>query len=458
MAEGHRSRRVASLLAPSALSAAMALTMTLMPAPAAAQSTGAEVAAAVDGIAPRLVELRHDLHRNPELSNRETRTAGVVARELRRLGLEVREGIAHTGVVGILRGGKPGPVVGVRADMDALPVTEETDLAFRSTVRTEYLGRETGVSHACGHDIHVTVALGTAEVLAARKADLAGTVVFIFQPAEEGAPAGEEGGAPLMIAEGVLNDPAPQVLIALHTNGDPPEAGGDFQRVGKLSYTPGPHYASSTTWRARIVGRQAHGATPHLGVDAVVTPAEVVTALQTITSRTLSPFETAVLTVGVLRAGDRHNIVAGTAELAGTIRTFDDSVTGTIKQRMHDIMAGVTAAAGAEFELEFEETNPVTANDSALARRLGPVLERVVGPENVGIAPPRTGAEDFAYFSRLVPSFLFKLGVVPEGKVSGGHHTPTFLADDAAIPIGVRAMTLVVLEALASGGAANHDG
>ena len=427
-----------------------ALAFVVSSAPLSAQTDDARIAAAVERIAPALIALRQDLHRHPELSNRETRTAGAVARELRRLGLEVREGIARTGVVGILRGGRPGPVVGVRADMDALPVTEATDLPFKSVARTEYLGRETGVSHACGHDIHVAVALGVAEVLAGERERLAGTVMFIFQPAEEGAPPGEKGGAPLMIEEGVLRDPAPVILLALHTNGDHPDEVGDWEQLGKLSFTPGPQYASATTWRARIIGRQAHGATPHLGVDAIVTASQVVTGLQTIVSRTLTPFAPAVVTVGVFRAGDRHNIVSGTAELQGTVRTFDDAITGAIKARMREIMQGVTAAAGASFELEFEETIPVTANDTALAARFGPVLERIVGPSNVGIVQAETGAEDFAYFARRVPSFYFKLGAVPRGKASGGHHTPTFLADDRAIPIGVRAMTAVTLEALAA--------
>lgn len=415
---------------------------------AGAQISDAEVTAVVDRIMPRLIEIRHDLHQNPELSNRETRTAGVVARELGRLGLDVRTGIARTGVVGILRGGKPGPVVAVRADMDALPVTEETAIPFRSVARATYLGRETGVSHACGHDIHVAVALGVAEVLAGARAELAGTVMFIFQPAEEGAPPGEEGGAKLMVAEGVLQDPRPDVILALHANGDPPEELGDWEQVGKLAYTPGPQYASATTWRARVIGRQAHGASPHLGVDAIVTAAEVVNALQTIRSRTLSPFEPSVVTVGVFRAGDRNNIIAGEAELQGTVRTFNDSVTSTIRSRMRQIFEGTTAAAGATFELEFEETIPVTANDTALARRFGPVLERIAGAGNSGIVPPETGAEDFSYFAREVPGFYFKLGAVASGEASGGHHTPTFRADDAAIPIGVRAMTAVVIEAL----------
>jgi amidohydrolase len=416
-----------------------------------AQADDARVRAATERIAPKLVEIRHDLHRHPELSNRETRTAALVARELRRLGLEVRTGIAKTGVVGILRGGRPGRVVAVRADMDALPVTEQNDLPFKSVETTTYLGRETGVSHACGHDIHVTVALGVAEVLSRSRNRLPGSVVFYFQPAEEGPPRGEEGGAKLMIAQGVLRDPKPDLILALHANGDPPEEEGEWERVGRIAYTPGAQYAAATAWRARVIGRQAHGATPHLGIDAIVTASQIVNGLQTIRSRTLSPFEPAVVTVGVFQAGDRRNIVAGEALLEGTVRTFDDSATALIKTRMREIFSGTAAAAGAGFELEFEETIPVTINDTVLARRFHPVLERVVGAENVGVVPPETGAEDFSFFAREVPGFYFKLGAVSPGHSSGGHHTPTFRADDEAIPIGVRVMVAVVLEALGTG-------
>jgi len=430
--------------------AVLGLVLVASPGTVAAQSTDREVAAEVERLTPRLVELRHDIHRNPELSNRETRTAGVVARELRRLGLEVREGVAKTGVVAVLRGALPGPVVAVRADMDALPVTEETPYPFKSVARVQYLGRETGASHACGHDIHVAVALGVADVLSGMKSRVTGTVIFIFQPAEEGPPPGEEGGAPLMVKEGVLTNPRPDMIFALHANGDPPDEAGDWERVGMLAYARGPQYASATSWRARVVGRQAHGASPHLGVDAIVTAAQVVTSLQTIRSRTVDPSAPAVVTVGVFRAGDRGNIVAGTAELAGTIRTLDDSLTSLIKRRMREIFEGTTRAAGATFELEFDRTIPVTSNDTALATRFHPVLERIAGRGRVGVVPPEMGAEDFSHFSRVVPAFYFKLGAVPSGEASGGHHTPTFRADDAAIPIGVRTMTAVVLEAIRS--------
>jgi amidohydrolase len=422
--------------------------MLAFPAALQGQIPDADVRAATGRILPKLIEVRHDLHRHPELSNRETRTAALVARELRRLGLEVRTGIAKTGVVGILRGTQPGRVVAVRADMDALPVTEQTDLPFKSVETATYLGRKTGVSHACGHDIHVAVALGVAEVLSGLRSRLPGTVVLYFQPAEEGAPQGEQGGAKLMVAEGVLRDPKPDIILALHANGDPPEEAGEWERVGRISYTPGPQYAAATGWRARIIGRQAHGASPHLGVDAIVTASQIVNGLQTIRSRTLSPFEPAVVTVGVFQAGDRNNIIAGEAQLQGTVRTFDDSVTASIKTRMREIFAGTAAAAGARFELTFDETIPVTVNDTVLARRFRPVLERTVGTENVGIVAPETGAEDFSYFAQEVPAFYFKLGAVRQGNTSGGHHTPTFRADDEAIPVGVRAMTAVALEAL----------
>ncbi len=418
-------------------------------APLAAQSD-ADVAAAVARIAPRMIEIREDIHRNPELSNRETRTAALVAAELTRLGFEVRTGVAHTGVIGILRGGKPGKVVAVRADMDALPVTEQTDLPFRSVATATYLGRETGVSHACGHDIHVASELGVANVLAGMKSRLAGTVVFIFQPAEEGAPDGETGGAKLMVQEGALEHPRPDLILGFHTQGAPPDAPGDDELLGRISYTPGPALASATKWTAHVTGRQAHGSTPQLSIDAIVTASQVVLALQTIHSRNVSPFAPSVLTVGVFRAGDRNNIITGDAYLEGTIRTFDDSLMGFYERRMREVFDGVTRAAGASYSIDFSEPYPVTVNDSGLTARFAPVLERVVGAGHIRQAPPLTGAEDFSYFARVVPGFFFFVGVVPQGKVSGGHHTPTFYADDQAIPVAMRAMTALVLNALGS--------
>jgi len=425
---------------------ALLLTATVT-VPAAAQSD-AEVRAAVEKLAPRMIEIRHDLHQHPELGNRETRTASLVATELRRLGLEVRTGVAHTGVVGVLKGGRPGPVIAIRADMDGLPVTEQSDLPFKSVATGEYLGRQVGVSHACGHDTHVAAQLGVANLLAGMKDRLPGTVLFIFQPAEEGPPPGEKGGARLMLAEGAFADPKPQMVIGFHANGAPPDAEGNNERLGHVSYTPGPAMAASAKWTARVIGRQAHGASPHLAIDAIVTASQVVLALQTIRSRNLSPFITSVVTVGVLRAGDRNNIVAGEAYLEGTVRSFDDSVMATIQRRVREIFDGTTRAAGATFTLDFEEPYPVVVNDTALAVRFRPVLERVAGAGNVSQAPPRTGAEDFAWFALTVPGFFLNIGAVPPGKVSGGHHTPTFYADDGTVPAAMRIMTALVLNAL----------
>lgn len=410
--------------------------------------TDASIADAVDRISPRMIEIRHDIHSHPELGNRETRTADLVATELRRLGMEVRTGVATTGVIGILRGGKPGPVVAIRADMDALPVTEETDFPFKSTVRTTYLGREVGVSHACGHDIHVSSQLGVANILAGMKAQLTGTVVFIFQPAEEGPPPGEVGGARQMVIEGALTSPKVDMIVGFHDNARPPDAISQDEQIGRVSYTPGPAMAAATIFRARVIGRQAHGGYPQLGVDAVVTASEVVLALQTIRSRNLSPFTPSVITVGVFRAGDRNNIVAGEAYLEGTIRSFEAMVQDTIESRMRQVFEGITRSAGATFTLEFERTHPVTYNDSSLTARFLPVLQRVAGSKNVREAPPVTGAEDFSYFAQQLPGYFIFIGAVPKGRTSGGHHTPTFYADDSTIPVAMRVMTAVVLEGL----------
>jgi len=421
--------------------------LALATAPLAAQ-TDADVARSVDRLAPTFIAIRQDIHRHPELGNRETRTAELVARHLRSLGMEVRTGVGHTGVIGVLRGGKPGPVVAIRADMDGLPVTEVTDLPFRSVEKTTYLGREVGVSHACGHDTHVAAQLGVASVLAGMKDRLTGTVVFIFQPAEEGVPPGERGGAVLMVEEGALQNPRPDLILAFHASGDPPDEAGDDEKLGRVSFTPGPAMAAATKWIATVKGRQAHGASPHVGVDAIVTASQVVLALQTIRSRNLPPLSDNVLTVGVLRAGDRNNIVAGEAYLEGTVRTFDGETQDIIERRMREIFDGVTRSAGASFTLEFDRSHPVTVNDSALAARFEPVLARVAGRENVRRVPPVTGAEDFSFFAQQVPGFYIAIGGVPEGKASGGHHTPTFYVDDQLVPHAMRIMTGMVLEGL----------
>jgi amidohydrolase len=418
-------------------------------APLAAQSD-ADVARATAIIAPRMIEIRHDIHQHPELGNHETRTAEIVARQLKSLGMDVRTGVAHTGVIGVLRGGRPGPVVAVRADMDALPVTEQSDFPFRSVDSVTYLGRRTGVSHACGHDIHVATELGVATLLAGMKAKLPGTVVFIFQPAEEGVPAGEQGGAKMMVAEGALAGPKPDMILAFHTDGDPPQAGPD-QELGRVSYTPGPAMAAATKFTAKVIGRPAHGSTPQLGIDAIVTASQVVLALQTVHSRTMSPFTPSVVTVGVMRGGERNNIIAGEVLLEGTIRSFSSSAQDSIEQRMREIFDGITRSAGASYTLEFDRSHPVTVNDSGLATRFAPVIRRVLGNDRVRVRPPTAGAEDFSFFAQQVPGFYLFLGVVPPGTASGGHHTPTFYADDGAIPIGMRVMSALVLDGLGAG-------
>jgi amidohydrolase len=418
--------------------------------PLQAQASDGQVAAAVERLAPRMVGYRHQIHQNPELGNREVKTAELVASHLRRLGLEVRTGVAHTGVVGVLRGKLPGPIVAVRADMDALPVTEATDFPFRSTQRAVYLGRDVGVSHACGHDLHVAIQLGVASVLADMRERLPGTVIFIFQPAEEGVPPGERGGAKMMVEEGALSQPRPNAILGMHINGDPPDQEGDDERLGRASYTPGPAMASATSWKAVVRGRQAHASTPHLSVDPVVVASEIVLALQTIRSRNLPPLTPSVLTVGVIRGGTRHNIIPGEIELEGTIRTFEKAVQDTVETRMREIFEGVTKASRADFTLEFNRSHPVTRNDTLLTARLAPTLKRVLGAGNVRQRPPITGAEDFSYFADVVPGFYFFLGAVPPERKSGGHHTPTFFADDRAIPVGIRVMTALVLDYLAA--------
>jgi amidohydrolase len=415
-----------------------------------AQSPDRQVAAAIERVSPEAVEYRHRIHRHPELGNREHKTAALVAEHLERLGLEVRTGIAHTGVVGVLRGRRAGPTVAVRADMDALPVTEATDVPFRSRDSADYLGGRVGVMHACGHDLHVAVQLGVASTLSAMRDSLPGTVLFIFQPAEEGLPPGEKGGAKLMVEEGVFSKPKPDAVLGLHINGSAPDDQGDYERLGVAAYTPGPAMASATRWTAVIKGRQAHGAAPHTSVDPIVVASEVVLALQTIRSRNLPPLTPSVITVGIIRGGNRSNIIPAEVELEGTIRSFETPVQDTIETRMREIFEGVTRASRAKFTLEFDRSHPVTVNDSLLTARLVPTLERVLGAKNVQRRPPITGAEDFSYFANEVPGFYFFLGAVPEGRKSGGHHTPTFYADDRAIPIGIKAMTALVLDFLSA--------
>ena len=400
-------------------------------APAAAQS--GSIDAEVERVVARITELRHRIHEYPELGNREFETARLVADHLRGLGFDdVRTGVAHTGVVAVLQGGRPGPVVAVRADMDALPVTEDTDLPFASTVRSTYLGQEVGVMHACGHDVHVAVQLGVASVLKALQAELPGTVVFLFQPAEEGPPPGEEGGAALMLDEGVFKELQPEAVFGLHAR-----AGLD---VGGIEYTPGGALAAVDHFRITLRGEQAHGAAPHLSVDPVVMAAQTITALQTIRSRNLSPLAPSVVTVGMVRGGTRFNIIPGEVHLEGTVRTYDPEVQDTVERRMREIVDGVARSAGGSFELEYDRITPVVLNDRELSAWAARTLGDVVGADRVSLADPWMAGEDFSYFANEVPGFFYFLGTQKPGTTSGGHHSPTFRADDAALPVGVRAM------------------
>ena len=389
-----------------------------------------------------IIDLRHQIHQYPELGNREFKTAKLVAEHLRSLGIEVETDIAYTGIVGVLKGNKPEPVVAVRADMDALPVTEETDLPFKSTVKTTYLDKEVGVMHACGHDIHTSVQLGVASVLASMKRSLPGTVKFIFQPAEEGPPPGEEGGAELMLKEGVFDNPKPSAVFGLHTHA--------ALEVGELGLTIGPAMAAVDQFIITIKGKQSHGAYPHKSVDPIIMATEVVTAFQTIRSRSLSPLEPSVVTVGIIRGGERFNIIPEEVHLEGTVRTYDPEVQDMVEKRMNEILKGITLAYGGSFELNYDRGTPATINNPELCKQMIPTLERVVGKNNLKMMDPVMGGEDFAIFANEVPGIYYRLGVVKPGTTSGWIHTPTFRADDSCLEVGIRAMSNMVVDYLTS--------
>ncbi len=404
----------------------------------------------VERLVPQITEIRHQIHEHPELGNREVETAALVADHLRELGFDdVRTGVAHTGVVAVLRGGRPGPVVAVRADMDALPVTEETDLPFRSTRRTTYLGQEVGVMHACGHDVHTAVQLGVASILKSLQPDLPGTVMFLFQPAEEGPPPGETGGAALMLDEGVFTEPRPEAVFGLHASA--------HLDVGRAAYTPGGALAAVDHFRVTIHGRQSHGAAPHLGIDPVVMAAQAISALQTIRSRNLSPLAPSVVTVGMIRGGTRFNIIPGQVSLEGTVRTYDTEVQDTIERRMREILDGVTRTGGGTFELDYDRITPVTINDLTLTERSVPSLIDALGEDRVAVADPWMAGEDFSFFANEVPGFFFMLGTLAPGTTSGDHHSPTFRADDEALSVGMRSMAYTVWDYLTDATDGNRD-
>jgi amidohydrolase len=427
------------------LAAAFATVFAAAPAHAAGDAR-----AQVEPLLPRITAWRRDLHQHPELSNREVRTSKFVAAELRKLGLEVRTGIARTGVVGILKGGRPGPKLAIRADMDALPVTEEVDLPFASKAKGEYMGKTVGVMHACGHDAHTAMTLGVASVLARQRKDLAGEVMFVFQPAEEGAPAGEEGGAPLMVKDGVFKDFKPDAVFGMHVVSAYP--------VGDVALRAGGAMASSDTFRITVHGRQAHGATPWKGVDAVVTAAEIVTHAQTIVSRRLDiNKDPAVVTFGVFNGGQRFNIVSDTAHLEGTVRAFDEDMRKQALDALKDIAEHVAAANGASVDAEVPApgSNPVNYNDPALTTRVRASLETAVGREHVLEAQRWTASEDFPQLGQgaHAPSVYFFVGATPAGQdpaAAPTNHSPKFFLDEGALAVGTSAMLQAALDFLGS--------
>jgi amidohydrolase len=422
-----------------ALLALLSLAPSLYAAsPALDEATLKRIAA----IEPQVISWRRDFHEHPELGNRETRTAEIVARHLKGLGLEVKTGVAHTGVVGLLRGGRPGPVVLLRADMDGLPVTETVDLPFASKVRSTYNGDEVGVMHACGHDTHVAILMGVAEVMSAMRADLPGTIKFVFQPAEEGVPEGEEGGAELMVKEGVLDNPKVDAAFALHID--------SALETGHIGWQDGGVYASVDDFRIRVNGRQAHGAYPWTGADPVVASAYIITALQTIVSREMKLTDNAaVVTVGKITGGVRSNIIPGQVEMIGTLRALTPEDRTHLHNSVRRIATSVAESMGTTVEVQIPMSSayPVTFNNIELAAEMRGILE-AVAPGKIDTKPATTGAEDFSFIAQKVPGMYIALGgrsaAITEDEAPG-HHTPIFRIEEGGLVLGVKAMTAMAL-------------
>jgi len=415
---------------------------------AAAQS--ADVDRLADSVEADVIAWRHHLHQYPELSNREFKTAEYVAKFLRSLGLEVTTGVAKTGVVAVLDSGKPGPVVALRADMDGLPVPEQNDLAWRSTQRGEFKGQDVPVMHACGHDTHMAMLMGTASVLTAMKDQLKGKVKFIFQPAEEGAPPGEKGGAEVMVQEGVLKNPDVDVIFGLHIS-----ANAD---VGTVSYNPGGTMAAVDPFKIVIQGKQAHGAYPWKSVDPITTAAQMIMSLQTIVSRELKLIDdAAVVTIGSIHGGNRSNIIPNEVEMVGTIRTLNHAAREHVYEAMARKVKGIADSMGAtaELTLPLDYNYPITFNDPALTAKMLPTVERTAGKENTILAKPVTGAEDFSFYQEQVPGLFMWLGGKPLDVPvadSPAHHTPEFYVDDSGMKLGVRVMANLTLDYMAQHG------
>jgi len=402
----------------------------------------------VAAVEQQVITWRRDIHQHPELGNREVRTAALVADHLRTLGMEVTTGVGITGVVGVLKGGKPGPVVALRADMDGLPVLERTPVDFASRETAMYNGEETPVMHACGHDSHVAILMGVAQVLSGRRADLKGTVKFIFQPAEEGSPKGEEGGAELMVREGALRNPDVDVIFGLHINAQ--------VEAGKITYRPGGMFAGVGDLKITLKGTSSHGAEPWSSVDPVVTAAQIIMNLQTIVSRNVNITQNpAVVTIGSIHGGNRSNIIPETVEMLGTVRTLSEADEEKVFERIRQIVSKTAEANGAEavVELPYSSHYPVTANDPALTAKMLPSLQRSAGKENVLLVPPETGSEDFSFFANEVPGLYFYIGGMPPGKdpsESAPHHTPDFYLDESGFVTGVNALVNLVMDYLDS--------
>jgi amidohydrolase len=413
-------------------------------------SPGPELKFDVKKLDSKVIGWRRDFHQHPELGNHETRTAGIIAAHLKSLGMDVKTGVAKTGVVGVLKGGKPGPVVALRADMDALPVIERTPLPFASKVKATYNNQEVGVMHACGHDTHVAILMGVAEILAEMKKDLKGTVKFIFQPAEEGPPFGEEGGAELMVKEGVLNDPKVDVVFGLHINSQ--------TEVGKITYRPGGTMASVNDMKITVKGKQAHGAYPWSSVDPIVVSAQIINNLQTIVSRNLNVTENpGIVTIGSIHGGNRTNIIPEEVEMLGTIRALSPSDEKMLIERIRQVATKTAESAGAtaEVKIPLSVRYPVTYNDPALTEKMLSSLRRTAGAENVLLRPAVTGAEDFSFFQEKVPGLFIFLGGMPKGMdplKAPSHHTPDFFIDESGLMLGVQALANLTLDYMAGQG------
>jgi amidohydrolase len=394
-----------------------------------------------------VISCRRDIHEHPELGNREQRTSKLVADKLKSLGIEVKTPIAHTGVVGILRGGKPGRVVALRADMDALPVVEQVDVPFKSKVRTTYNGQDVGVMHACGHDAHVAILLGVAEVLAGIRNDLPGTVVFLFQPAEEGAPEGEEGGAALMVKEGALDNPKVDAVFGLHVTSRYP--------VQTIAYTSGSMMAAVDSFKIVVHGKQTHGAYPWLGVDPIVVASQIVLGLQTIPSRQLDvSLAPSIVTVGAIHGGVRNNIIPDSVEMIGTIRSLDAKMRDDIHARIARTAKDIAQAGGATADVTITDGYPITYNNPALTEKTVPTLRRVAGASNVSTVNPTLGAEDFSFYEQKVPGLFFWLGIRPANQTpeqAASNHSPLFYIDESGLLLGVKAMTHVAVDYLRGG-------